>query len=44
MKDRTDELRTFASSVKNRGIPRVWVLDPTIPSWVRLVTQPIDPN
>ncbi len=71
MKDRTEEMRTFASSVKNRGIrdvvllgmggsslgpevlrasfgssrgfPRLWVLDSTVPGWVRRVTQAIDP-
>lgn len=72
MKNRTEELRTFASSVKDRGIrdvvllgmggsslgpevlrasfgssrsfPRLWVLDSTIPGWVRQVTQAIDPE
>ena len=71
MKDRTEELRTFATSAKKRGIrdvvllgmggsslgpevlratfgslngfPRVWVLDSTVPGWVRQVTQSIDP-
>ena len=71
MKDRTEELRTFATSAKKRGIrdvvllgmggsslgpevlrasfgssrgfPRLWVLDSTIPGWVRQVTQAIDP-
>jgi len=71
MKDRTEELRSFATSVKNRGIrdvvllgmggsslgpevmrasfgsrrgfPRLWVLDSTVPGWVRRVTQAIDP-
>jgi glucose-6-phosphate isomerase/transaldolase/glucose-6-phosphate isomerase len=71
MKDRTEELRTFATSAKKRGIrdvvllgmggsslgpevlrasfgsshgfPRLWVLDSTVPGWVRQVTQSIDP-
>jgi glucose-6-phosphate isomerase len=71
MKDRTEELRTFAASAKKRGIrdvvllgmggsslgpevlrasfgtspgfPRLWVLDSTVPGWVRQVTQAIDP-
>ena len=71
MKDRTEELRSFATSVKNRGIrdvvllgmggsslgpevlrasfgssrgfPRLWVLDSTVPGWVRRVAQAIDP-
>ena len=71
LKDRTDELRTFAASAKKRGIrdvvllgmggsslgpevlrasfgpspgfPRLWVLDSTVPGWVRQVTQAIDP-
>ncbi|MEK7235561.1 MAG: glucose-6-phosphate isomerase [Nitrospirota bacterium] len=71
MKNRTEELRAFANSVKDRGIrdvvllgmggsslgpevlrasfgssrsfPRLWVLDSTIPGWVRQVTQAIDP-
>lgn len=71
MKDRTEELRTLANAVKDRGIrdvvllgmggsslgpevlrasfgssrgfPRLWVLDSTIPGWVRQVTQAIDP-
>jgi glucose-6-phosphate isomerase len=71
MKDRTEELGTFAASAKKRGIrdvvllgmggsslgpevlrasfgssrgfPRLWVLDSTIPGWVRQVTQAIDP-
>jgi glucose-6-phosphate isomerase/transaldolase/glucose-6-phosphate isomerase len=71
MKDRTEELRTFAASAKKRGIrdvvllgmggsslgpevlrasfgsshgfPRLWVLDSTVPGWVRQVTQSIDP-
>ena len=71
MKDRTEELRTFAASAKKRGIrdvvllgmggsslgpevlrasfgssngfPRLWVLDSTVPSWVRQVTRAIDP-
>jgi glucose-6-phosphate isomerase len=71
MKDRTAELRTFATSAKKRGIrdvvllgmggsslgpevlratfgsfrgfPRLWVLDSTVPGWVRQVTQAIDP-
>ncbi len=70
MKDRTEELRTFATSAKKRGIrdvvllgmggsslgpevlrasfgsphgfPRLWVLDSTVPGWVRQVTQSID--
>ncbi len=72
MKDRTEELRTFATSAKKRGIrdvvllgmggsslgpevlrasfgsshgfPRLWVLDSTVPGWVRQVTQSIDPT
>jgi glucose-6-phosphate isomerase/transaldolase/glucose-6-phosphate isomerase len=71
MKDRTEELRTFAVLAKKRGIrdvvllgmggsslgpevlrasfgpstgfPRLWVLDSTVPGWVRQVTQTIDP-
>jgi len=71
MKDRTEELRTFATSAQKRGIrdvvllgmggsslgpdvlrasfgsphgfPRLWVLDSTVPGWVRQVTQAIDP-
>src|SRR6266550_3656437 len=71
MQDRTEELRTFATSAKKRGVrdvillgmggsslgpevlrasfgssrgfPRLWVLDSTIPGWVRQVTQAIDP-
>lgn len=71
MKERIEELRAFARSVKDRGIrdvvllgmggsslgpevlrasfgssrgfPRLWVLDSTIPGWVRQVTQAIDP-
>lgn len=71
MKDRTEELRTFAASAKKRGIrdvvllgmggsslgpevlratfgpspgfPRLWVLDSTVPGWVRQFTQAIDP-
>ncbi|MGH7220972.1 MAG: glucose-6-phosphate isomerase, partial [Nitrospiraceae bacterium] len=71
MKDRIEELRTFATSAKKRGIrdvvllgmggsslgpevlrasfgtshgfPRLWVLDSTVPGWVRQVTQSIDP-
>ena len=71
MKDRTEELRTFATSAKKRGIrdvvllgmggsslgpevlrasfgslhgfPRLWVLDSTVPGWVRQVTRAIDP-
>jgi glucose-6-phosphate isomerase len=71
MKDRTEELRTFAASAKKRGIsdvvllgmggsslgpevlrasfgpsrgfPRLWVLDSTVPGWVRQVTKAIDP-
>lgn len=71
MKDRTEELRAFATSAKKRGVrdvvllgmggsslgpevlrasfgssrgfPRLWVLDSTIPGWVRQVTQAIDP-
>jgi glucose-6-phosphate isomerase/transaldolase/glucose-6-phosphate isomerase len=71
MKARTEELQTFATSVKKRGIrdvillgmggsslgpevlrtsfgpsrgfPRFWVLDSTVPGWVRQVTQAIDP-
>ena len=71
MKERAEELRTFASSAKKRGIrdvvllgmggsslgpevlrasfgpsrgfPRLWVLDSTVPGWVRQVTQAIDP-
>jgi len=71
MKDRTEELRTFATSAKKRGVrdvvllgmggsslgpevlrasfgpsrgfPRLWVLDSTVPGWVRQVTQAIDP-
>jgi len=71
MKDRTEELRTFAASAQKRGIrdvvllgmggsslgpevlrasfgsshgfPRLWVLDSTVPGWVRQVTQSIDP-
>ena len=71
MKDRTEELRTFAASAQKRGIrdvvllgmggsslgpevlrasfgslrgfPRLWVLDSTVPGWVRQVTQAIDP-
>jgi glucose-6-phosphate isomerase/transaldolase/glucose-6-phosphate isomerase len=71
MKDRAEELRTFAASAKKRGIrdvvllgmggsslgpevfratfgslegfPRLWVLDSTVPGWVRQVTQAIDP-
>ncbi len=31
---------TFGSS---RGFPRLWVLDSTIPGWVRAVTKSIDP-
>ena len=71
MKDRTEELRAFATQAKKRGVrdvvllgmggsslgpevlrasfgssrgfPRLWVLDSTIPGWVRQVTQAIDP-
>jgi glucose-6-phosphate isomerase/transaldolase/glucose-6-phosphate isomerase len=71
MKDRTEELRTFAALAKKRairdvvllgmggsslgpevlrasfgsyhGFPRLWVLDSTVPGWVRQVTQSIDP-
>ena len=71
MKDRIEELRTFATSARKRGIrdvvllgmggsslgpevlrasfgslrayPRLWVLDSTVPSWIRQVTQAIDP-
>jgi glucose-6-phosphate isomerase/transaldolase/glucose-6-phosphate isomerase len=71
MKDQTEELRTFATSAKKRGVrdvvllgmggsslgpevlrasfgssrgfPRLWVLDSTVPGWVRQVTQAIDP-
>jgi glucose-6-phosphate isomerase/transaldolase/glucose-6-phosphate isomerase len=71
MKDRAEELRTFATSAQKRGIrdvvllgmggsslgpevfratfgslagfPRLWVLDSTVPGWVRQVTQAIDP-
>ena len=71
MKDRAEELRTFATSAKKRGIrdvvllgmggsslgpevlrasfgslhgfPRLWVLDSTVPGWVRQVTRAIDP-
>ena len=71
MKDRAEELRTFAMLAKKRGIrdvvllgmggsslgpevlrasfgpsrgfPRLWVLDSTVPGWVRQVTQAIDP-
>ena len=71
MKDRTEELRAFATSAKKRGVrdvvllgmggsslgpevlrasfgpsrgfPRLWVLDSTVPGWVRQVTQAIDP-
>lgn len=71
MKDRTEELRTFATLAKKRGIrdvvllgmggsslgpevlrasfgslrgfPRLWVLDTTVPGWVRQVTRAIDP-
>jgi len=71
MKDRTEELQTFAASAKKRGIrdvvllgmggsslgpevlrssfgsssgfPRLWVLDSTVPGWVRQVTRSIDP-
>lgn len=70
MKDRTEELQTFAASAKKRGIcdvvllgmggsslgpevlrssfgsssgfPRLWVLDSTVPGWVRQVTRAID--
>ena len=72
MKDRAEELRTFATSAQKRGIrdvvllgmggsslgpevfratfgslagfPRLWVLDSTVPGWVRRVTQAIDPT
>ncbi|NOT22411.1 MAG: glucose-6-phosphate isomerase [Nitrospiraceae bacterium] len=71
MKSRAEELRTFASAAKKRGIsdvvllgmggsslgpevlrasfgpsrgyPRLWVLDSTVPGWVRQVTKAIDP-
>jgi glucose-6-phosphate isomerase/transaldolase/glucose-6-phosphate isomerase len=71
MKDRTEELQTFAASARKRGIrdvvllgmggsslgpevlrasfgsssgfPRLWVLDSTVPGWVRQVTKAIDP-
>ena len=71
MKDRTEELRAFATQAKKRGVldvvllgmggsslgpevlrasfgssrgfPRLWVLDSTVPGWVRQVTQAIDP-
>jgi len=71
MKDRTEEMRTFAASAKKRGIrdvvllgmggsslgpemlhvsfgplhgfPHLWVLDSTVPGWVRQVTRAIDP-
>lgn len=71
MKDRTEELRTFATLAKKRGIrdvvllgmggsslgpevlrasfgslrgfPRLWVLDTTVPGWIRQVTRAIDP-
>jgi glucose-6-phosphate isomerase len=70
MKDRTEELQTFAASAKKRGIrdvvllgmggsslgpevlrssfgsssgfPSLWVLDSTVPGWVRQVTRSID--
>ncbi|MCX5725086.1 MAG: glucose-6-phosphate isomerase [Nitrospirae bacterium] len=32
-----------ASFGSSRGFPRLWVLDSTIPGWVRQVTQAIDP-
>ncbi|MDH4187578.1 MAG: glucose-6-phosphate isomerase, partial [Nitrospira sp.] len=71
MKERVEELRSFASLVKarnirdvvllgmggsslgpevlrasfgsSRGFPRLWVLDSTIPGWIRQVTEAIDP-
>ena len=71
MKERAEELRTFAALAKKRGIrdvvllgmggsslgpevlrasfgpsrgfPRLWVLDSTVPGWVRQVTKAIDP-
>lgn len=32
-----------ASFGSSRGYPRLWVLDSTVPGWVRLVTKAIDP-
>lgn len=32
-----------ASFGSSRGFPRLWVLDSTVPGWVRQVTQAIDP-